>query len=85
MASPASCVYRMYRCTENLGLFLFNDSLIVTKRTVKHLPFERSKEESHVFVECCQLIRLRVEDIPDSKCNLIFSIYMPTLVDLVAF
>lgn len=73
----------MYRHVENLGLFLFNDSLVVTKRTVKHIPFERSKEEVHVFVECCQLIRLRVEDIPDSKCKLIFSFSLCTLVEFL--
>lgn len=73
----------MYRHVENLGLFLFNDSLVVTKRTVKHLPFERSKEEIHVFVECCQLVRLRVADIPDSKCKIILSFSLPTLVEVL--
>ncbi|CAH1798589.1 unnamed protein product [Owenia fusiformis] len=58
---------RVYQHIETLGLFLFNDSLIVTRRTSKHFPFERSVEQSYRFLTCVCLTRLRVEDIPDSK------------------
>ena len=52
-----------------LGLYLFNDALVVTKRSTKNFPFERSKEFIYVFEAVTGLMRLRVEDIPDSKCK----------------
>ena len=52
-----------------LGLFLFTDALIVTKRTTRNHPFERCFDYNYQFVNCSSLIRLQIEDIPDSKCK----------------
>ncbi|ELU09648.1 hypothetical protein CAPTEDRAFT_119101, partial [Capitella teleta] len=58
---------RVYQHVETLGLFLFNDSMIVTKRTVKHFPFERSSVYNYKFDTCISLSRMIVEELPDSK------------------
>ncbi len=57
---------------QTLGLYLFNDSLVVTRRTLKNFPFERRVDYIYSFETCTSLNRLRVEDIPDSKCEASF-------------
>ena len=59
---------RIYQQMETLGLFLFNDTLVVTTRTNSHVPFERCVEHIYTFDTCAVLLRLHLEDIPDSKC-----------------
>jgi len=61
-------VYRVYQQMETVGLFLFNDALVVTTRTKSHVPFERCVEHIYTFDTCAVLSRLRLDDIPDSKC-----------------
>ncbi len=61
--------FRVYRQVETLGLYLFNDSLLVTKQTTKHLAFEREVEHNYRFDTCTSLARLRLADIPESKCE----------------
>lgn len=58
---------RIYRHNGMLGLFLFTDALIVAKRTTRNHPFERYFDYNYRFVACSSLVRLQVEDIPDSK------------------
>ncbi|XP_002730688.2 epithelial cell-transforming sequence 2 oncogene-like [Saccoglossus kowalevskii] len=59
--------YKMYQHIEDLGLFLFNDALVVTIRTIKHFPYERSVEEKFKFYASIGLIRLKIDDLPDTK------------------
>ena len=61
---------RTYQHIEMLGLFLFNDSLVITRRTTRNFPFDRAVEHTYRFEACASLNRLRVEDIADSKCEL---------------
>jgi len=61
-------MYRVYQQMETLGLFLFNDTLVITTRTNSSVPFEWCVEHVYTFDTCAVLSRLRVEDIPDSKC-----------------
>ena len=63
-----ACVSRVYQQMETLGLFLFNDTLVVTVRTNSHVPFERCVEHIYTFDTCAVLSRLVVEDVPNSKC-----------------
>ncbi|KAL4233601.1 epithelial cell transforming sequence 2 oncoprotein-like [Mactra antiquata] len=49
------------------GLFLFNDALVMTRRTSKHFPFSRAIEYNYKFEASISLNRLRVHDMPDSK------------------
>ncbi|KAI0209104.1 Epithelial cell-transforming sequence 2 oncogene-like [Lamellibrachia satsuma] len=59
--------HRTYQHIEMLGLFLFNDSLVITRRTTHNFPFDRAVEHTYRFEACASLNRLRVEDIADSK------------------
>lgn len=61
--------FRVYQHIEMLGLFLFNDALVVTRRTDKNFPFTRAVEHTYRFESSLALSRLRVRDIPESKCK----------------
>ncbi|XP_078322430.1 epithelial cell-transforming sequence 2 oncogene-like isoform X2 [Crassostrea virginica] len=58
---------RVYQHIEMLGLFLFNDALVVTRRTDRNFPFTRAVEHTYRFESSLALSRLRVRDIPESK------------------
>ncbi|KAM9667275.1 epithelial cell-transforming sequence 2 oncogene-like isoform 2-T3 [Trichechus inunguis] len=58
---------RRYEHVHDLGLFLFNDSLLVSSRSTSHTPFERTSKTTYQFIASVALHRLLVEDIPDSK------------------
>lgn len=60
---------RVYQHIEMLGLFLFNDALVVTRRTDRNFPFTRAREHTYRFESSLALSRLRVRDIPESKCK----------------
>jgi len=53
---------------ETVGLFLFNDALVVTTRSKSHVPFERCVEHIYMFDTCAVLSRLQLDDISDGKC-----------------
>ncbi|XP_078086763.1 epithelial cell-transforming sequence 2 oncogene-like [Mustelus asterias] len=59
--------FRIYEHINDMSLFLFNDTLLFTSRTVSHLPFERSPKTSLQFLAAVALPRLLIEDVPDSK------------------
>ncbi|KAH0622343.1 hypothetical protein JD844_024558 [Phrynosoma platyrhinos] len=59
--------YRLYEHTHDLSLFLFNDILVITQRSISHKPFERISVTTHQFLAAITLHQLLVEDIPDSK------------------
>lgn len=58
---------RVYQQIEMLGLFLFNDALVVTRRTTKHFPFERNVEHTYRFLYSLSLSKLKIIDVPDTK------------------
>jgi hypothetical protein len=53
-----------------LGLYLFNDALLITRRTTKHFPYEQSMELTYKMDMSLALMTIKVEDIADSKCKL---------------
>ncbi|XP_060609445.2 epithelial cell-transforming sequence 2 oncogene-like [Anolis sagrei] len=59
--------YRLYEHTHDLSLFLFNDILVITQRSISHKPFERISTTTHQFLTAVTLHQLLVDDIPDSK------------------
>ncbi|XP_078413664.1 epithelial cell-transforming sequence 2 oncogene-like [Cetorhinus maximus] len=59
--------FRIYEHINDMSLFLFNDTLVFTSRTISHLPFERSPKTSLQFLAAVALPRLLIEDVPDSK------------------
>ncbi|XP_074043795.1 epithelial cell-transforming sequence 2 oncogene-like isoform X2 [Macrotis lagotis] len=58
---------RLYEHIHDLSLFLFNDALLVSHRTITHTPFERTIQTTYQFLALVVLHRLLIEDIPDSK------------------
>ncbi|VDI47820.1 Hypothetical predicted protein [Mytilus galloprovincialis] len=50
-----------------LGLFLFNDALVITRRTDRHYPFSRAIEHTYRFEVSLSLNRIKISEIPDSK------------------
>ncbi|XP_043551276.1 epithelial cell-transforming sequence 2 oncogene-like isoform X1 [Chiloscyllium plagiosum] len=59
--------FRIYEHINDMNLFLFNDALVFTSRTVAHLPFERTAKMSLQFLAAVALSSLLIKDIPDSK------------------
>ena len=62
-------VFRVYQHVSMNGLFLFNDALVITRRMSKHFPFSRAIEYTYKFEVSVALGRMRVHDIPESKCK----------------
>uniref|UniRef100_UPI00358DFA7D epithelial cell-transforming sequence 2 oncogene-like n=1 Tax=Myxine glutinosa TaxID=7769 RepID=UPI00358DFA7D len=62
---------RIYEHVRDLGLYLFNDALVLTTCSVTHSPFERSRKTRHHFHASVSLTCLHLEDVRDSKyvCN----------------
>ncbi|KAJ6660161.1 hypothetical protein lerEdw1_018088 [Lerista edwardsae] len=58
---------RHYERIHDLSLFLFNDILVISKRSMSYKPFERVPKATHQFLTVIPLPRLIVEDILDSK------------------
>ncbi|XP_051853813.1 epithelial cell-transforming sequence 2 oncogene-like isoform X1 [Antechinus flavipes] len=58
---------RLYEHIYDLSLFLFNDALLVSRRTIVHTPFERTTETTYQFLALEALHQMLIEDIPDSK------------------
>lgn len=59
--------FRVYQQVGDLGLFLFNDALVVTTLTFKFVPFQRLVQRNYKFQACLTLKRLQVENLADSK------------------
>ena len=60
---------RVFQRIATLGLYLFNDALVITKRTSKHFPFSRAIEYTYKFETSLALTSMQVVDMPDSKCE----------------
>ncbi|KAJ7394357.1 epithelial cell transforming sequence 2 oncoprotein-like [Desmophyllum pertusum] len=65
--------FRIYQQVGDLGLFLFNDSLLVATLTFKFVPFQRLVQRNYKFQACLTLKKLKVENLADSKCKLVNS------------
>ncbi|XP_029452324.1 epithelial cell-transforming sequence 2 oncogene-like [Rhinatrema bivittatum] len=58
---------RMYEHVSDLSLFLFNDALVLARRSVSSVPFLHTCSTRHHFLASVALHRLLLEDISDSK------------------
>nr|XP_042704131.1 epithelial cell-transforming sequence 2 oncogene-like isoform X6 [Chrysemys picta bellii] len=66
--SEEICVsFRLYEHISDLSLFLFNDALVISNRSISYVPFERTPKTTYQFLASVALHRLVVEDIPCSK------------------
>ena len=67
------------------GLFLFNDALVITRRMSKNFPFSRAIEYTYKFEVSVALGRMRVHDIPESKCKYQFVINSHSIDKIIGF
>ncbi|KAB5562557.1 hypothetical protein PHYPO_G00019220 [Pangasianodon hypophthalmus] len=58
---------RMYECIKELGLFLFNDVVVLTEKKETHVPFSLAVNTSHTFLASVSLHSLSVSDTVDTK------------------
>lgn len=59
--------FRIYQQVGDLGLFLFNDALVIATLTFKFVPFQRLVQRNYKFQACLTLKKLKVENLADSK------------------
>ncbi|XP_073725747.1 epithelial cell-transforming sequence 2 oncogene-like [Misgurnus anguillicaudatus] len=58
---------RMYEHVSDLGLFLFNDALVLTEKSVSHVPFSLAVNTTHTFLASVALHCLNLTEIIDTK------------------
>ncbi|KAM4602137.1 epithelial cell-transforming sequence 2 oncogene-like [Polymixia lowei] len=58
---------RTYEEVSDVGLFLFNDALVLTRRSVCHSPFTLSHQSSHTFLASVALASLDVREITRTR------------------
>ncbi|XP_071320821.1 epithelial cell-transforming sequence 2 oncogene-like isoform X1 [Trachinotus anak] len=58
---------RTYEQVSDVGLFLFNDALVLTRRKVHHTPFTLTHRSTHTFLASVALASLAVREITHSR------------------
>ncbi|XP_008282361.1 epithelial cell-transforming sequence 2 oncogene-like [Stegastes partitus] len=59
---------RTYEQVCDVGLFLFSDALVLTRRNVHHTPFTLAHRSTHTFLASVELSSLTVREITHSRC-----------------
>lgn len=52
----------------DLGLFLFNDALVLTEKSVSNVPFCLAVNTTHTFLASVALHCLNLTEMTDTKC-----------------
>uniref|UniRef100_A0A4W6E392 Coiled-coil domain containing 28A n=1 Tax=Lates calcarifer TaxID=8187 RepID=A0A4W6E392_LATCA len=58
---------RTYEQVSDVGLFLFNDALVLTRRNVHHTPFTLCHRSTHTFLASVALASLAVREITHTR------------------
>nr|XP_046238886.1 epithelial cell-transforming sequence 2 oncogene-like [Scatophagus argus] len=58
---------RTYEQVSDVGLFLFNDALVLTRRNVRHTPFTLAHRSTHTFLASVALASLAVREITHTR------------------
>ncbi|XP_073318273.1 epithelial cell-transforming sequence 2 oncogene-like [Pagrus major] len=58
---------RTYEQVSDVGLFLFNDALVLTRRNVHHTPFTLAHRSTHTFLASVALSSLAVREITHTR------------------
>ncbi|KAF3688456.1 Epithelial cell-transforming sequence 2 oncogene-like Lung-specific [Channa argus] len=58
---------RTYEHVSDVGLFLFNDALVLTRRNVLHTPFALAHRSTHTFLSSVALASLAVREITHTR------------------
>lgn len=59
---------RIYEHVSDLGLFLFNDALVLTEKSVSNVPFCLAVNTTHTFLASVALHCLNLTEMADTKC-----------------
>ncbi|KAM7375295.1 hypothetical protein PAMA_014408 [Pampus argenteus] len=62
---------RTYEHVSDVGMFLFNDALVLTQRRVQHTPFTPAHRSTHTFLASVALASLTFRPITHTRCELI--------------
>lgn len=62
-------LFRTYEHVSDVGLFLFNDALMLTRRNVHHTPFTLTHKSTHTFLASVSLCSLAVREITHTRCE----------------
>lgn len=60
---------RTYEQVCDVGLFLFNDVLVLTRRTVHHRPFTLARRSTHTFLSSAPVRSLAAREIAHTRCE----------------
>lgn len=60
---------RVFEEVCDLGLFLFSDALVLTRRKVHHKPFSLSRSDTHTFLASEALTCLSARALTHSRCE----------------
>lgn len=60
---------RTYEQVCDVGLFLFNDVLVLTRRTVHHRPFTLAHRSTHTFLSSAPVRSLAVREVTHTRCE----------------
>ncbi|XP_037617513.1 epithelial cell-transforming sequence 2 oncogene-like [Sebastes umbrosus] len=58
---------RTYEQVSDVGLFLFNDALVLTRRNMHHTPFTLAHQSTHTFLASVALASLAVREITHTR------------------
>ncbi|XP_034072923.1 epithelial cell-transforming sequence 2 oncogene-like isoform X2 [Gymnodraco acuticeps] len=58
---------RIYEHVSDVGLFLFNDALVLTRRRVHHTPFTLTYQSTHTFLASVALCSLSVREVTHTR------------------
>ncbi|XP_066529352.1 epithelial cell-transforming sequence 2 oncogene-like [Hoplias malabaricus] len=58
---------RIYECVNELGLFLFNDALVISEKRESYMPFTLAVNISYTFLASVALHSLSLSEIMDTK------------------
>uniref|UniRef100_A0A3Q3JEX6 DH domain-containing protein n=1 Tax=Monopterus albus TaxID=43700 RepID=A0A3Q3JEX6_MONAL len=58
---------RAFEHVSDVGLFLFNDALVLTRRDVLHMPFTLAHQSTHTFLASVALTSLAVREITHTR------------------
>lgn len=68
-AFVSPCMSRTFEQVSDVGLFLFNDALVLTLRNIHHTPFTLAHRCTHTFLASVALTSLAVREITHTRCT----------------
>ena len=61
--------FSIFEHVQDLAVFLFNDAMVVTVRSLCHIPYTQRCETRFTYHSSVALDKLLVVDVPDTKCK----------------